>query len=558
MAQRNPRPPLPTALAACVAATLLGACAATPQAATPMPGSVPAAVPRGYVVDVPAIARPGGETAAWWFRQGAAQAAERGAMHGRARNVIVFLGDGMGMTTVTAARILEGQRAGRSGEENALAFERFPHTALAKTYNTNAQTPDSAGTMTAIASGAKTRIGHIGVGPGVEPGDCAGTGANTLLTLLELAESAGMATGIVTSSRLTHATPAAMYAHVPDRGWESDDSLPDGAHAAGCRDIASQFVHSPFGDGPEVALAGGWGPFVPKGMQHPEHGDVGGWRGDGSDLVSAWQQRNPEGAFAWNANQLAAAAGTSGPLLGLFSPSHLPYAEDRTQAALGLDALTRTAIARLQRHGQGFLLLVEGARIDHAHHDGNARRALSETIEFSDAVATAAAMTDAADTLVLVTADHSHTLTFAGYPRRGNPILGLVRAVGADAPARAEDGLPYTTLGYANGPGHRETREDPTHVDTTALDYLQDAGIPLGAETHGGEDVGVWASGPGASAVRGTLEQHALFHVVVQATPALRERLCAAGTCDANGVPVTLPRPADFLRPAAAVDRAAD
>src|SRR5690606_23618589 len=128
---------------------------------------------------------------------------------GKARNLIVFLGDGMGLTTVTAARILEGQRHGVPGEEHALAFEDFPHTALAKTYNTDAQTPDSAGTMTAIASGVKTRIGHVGVGPGVASGDCAGMAGHELLTVLQLAESAGLATGIVTSTRLTHATPAA-------------------------------------------------------------------------------------------------------------------------------------------------------------------------------------------------------------------------------------------------------------------------------------------------------------------------------------------------------------
>ena len=147
--------PLPFALttACCL---LLGACASTgtphaPQATAPI------------AVQVPAVAHPGGETPAWWYRSGAAQASARGAMAGRAKNVILFLGDGMSLTTVAAARILEGQRKGRPGEENQLSWEEFPHTALSKTYNTDSQTPDSAGTMTAIATGVKTHMGAIGV-----------------------------------------------------------------------------------------------------------------------------------------------------------------------------------------------------------------------------------------------------------------------------------------------------------------------------------------------------------------------------------------------------------
>src|SRR5690606_34992103 len=135
-------------------------------------------------------------------------------------NVIVFLGDGMSLTTVAAARIFEGQRDGRPGEEHLLAWEDFPHTAFSKTYNTDSQTPDSAGTMTAIATGVKSHMGAIGVAAG-DRSDCAGSLDRQLLSWLRLADSAGLATGIVTTARLTHATPAATYAHSPDRNWES-------------------------------------------------------------------------------------------------------------------------------------------------------------------------------------------------------------------------------------------------------------------------------------------------------------------------------------------------
>jgi alkaline phosphatase len=239
--------------------------------------------------------------------------------------------------------------------------------------------------------------------------------------------------------------------------------------------------------------------------------------------------------------------------------------------------MTRAAIERLADDPEGYVLMVEAGRIDHAHHYGNAYRALSDTVALSDAVAAALEATDARDTLVVVTADHSHTLTFAGYPARGNPILGLVRGFvdegsGSGELARDALGLPYTTLGYANGPGYggqsdrqaegpkrylhdfsaitrlRGGRPDPATVDTTAPDYLQDTAIPLVSETHGGDDVGVWAGGAGAEAFRGSIEQHAIFHLMLQSTPRLREFLCRKARCNADGVPVRRPSLSD-LRP---------
>lgn len=540
-------------LPAALVATLLAACAAGPGARDDAP-SGPAASDIAPV-DVPPLAGPADETAAWWYRAGAARAAANGAMAGRAKNVIVFLGDGMSLPTVAAARILEGQRAGRAGEENALSFERFPHTALSKTYNTDYQTPDSAGTMTAIATGAKTKMGFIGMGQGATLGQCAGSGDDALLSFIELAESAGLATGVVTTARLTHATPGSVYAHVPDRNWEDDAGLTEEARANGCRDIAAQLLDSPFGDGIEVALGGGRGNFQPQSVADPEHPGKAGRRQDGRDLVAEWQARHPGGRYAWNAGQLSAATGAP-RLLGLFEPSHMQYEADRADDRAGepsLADLTRAAIRSLQRDGDGYVLLVEGGRIDHAHHNGNARRALEDTIAFSDAVRAADELTADGDTLLLVTADHAHTLYFAGYPRRGNPILDKVREDAAsDAHALDKLGLPYTTLGYANGPGfvppeaRAGVRPDLAKVDTAALDYLQEAAVPLDDETHGGDDVGVWAKGPGADAVRGTVEQNVLFHFVVQAAPALRARLCEAGTCNADGVPVDLPKLEDF------------
>ncbi len=559
---RTDRRLLPLAL---LGALLPAACASTPP---PASGSAP-------VVEVPAIARPSGETPQWWYRSGAASAAANGAMAGRAKNVILFLGDGMSLTTVAAARILEGQRKGAPGEENLLSWEHFPHTAFSKTYNTDSQTPDSAGTMTAITTGVKSHMGAIGVSAGRRD-DCADSLGKHRLTWLQLADAAGMATGIVSTARLTHATPAATWAHVPDRNWENDADLPAQARAQGCVDIARQLVSRPYGTGPAVMLGGGRGQFLPVDQRDPEYPDKTGLRLDGRDLVAEWKRAHPGGVYAWNREQLRAAADAPA-VLGLFEHDHMQYEHERDRdAEPSLAELTAEAIRRLSRGPDGYVLMVEGARIDHANHNGNAYRALDETVALSDAVRTAMEMTSAQDTLILVTADHSHTLNFAGYPARGNPILDKVRGVaGEDGPtdgyALDATGLPYTTLSYANGPGHTgasnrqpagsksyphfpaamqasDGRPDLTHVDTTAPDYMQEALVPMKSESHGGEDVGIWARGPGSEAVRGTLEQHAIYHLLVQATPKLRQRLCAAGTCDANGVPVELPAPEQFRR----------
>lgn len=563
-------------LTAGLACSLTLFCAACTSLPPPSSGQV-------RPIDVPPAATRADETADWWYRSGAARAAANGAMAGRAKNVIVFLGDGMSLTTVAAARILEGQRLGRSGEEHELSWERFPHTGLSKTYNTDSQTPDSAGTMTAIATGVKSHMGAIGVSSGLRT-DCADSLQRHVQSWLRLADDSGLATGVVTTARLTHATPAATYAHVPDRNWENDTDLPDAARAAGCRDIAQQILDFPAGQGPQVLMGGGRGEFLPVTERDPEHVDKVGQRLDGRHLPAEWLAANPGGAYVWNTAQLRAAAGADA-VLGLFEYDHMQYEHDRDTGDAGepdLAEMTRFAIERLARENTGYVLLVESGRIDHANHEGNAFRALDETVAMSRAVQAAVEATSADDTLILVTADHSHTLNFVGYPRRGNPILGKVRgrvSEDDDPNAYALDatGLPYTTLSYANGPGYtgasnRQPAGPKTHlhqpgsfepaagrpdlrdVDTEHPDFMQEALVPMKSESHGGDDVGIWARGPGSDAVRGTVEQNVIYHLIVQATPALREQLCTRGHCNADGVPVELP----VMTPVTAPVRAAD
>lgn len=135
-------------------------------------------------------------------------------------------------------------------------------------------------------------------------------------------------------------------------------------------------------------------------------------------------------------------------LMGLFAASHCEYNLDANATRdPTLVEMTEAAIKILSKSENGFFLFVEGGRIDHAHHDTLAKKSLDETSVFSQAIQRARNLTSTEDTLIVVTSDHSHTLTFSGYPERGNDILGIA--------GYGSDGLPYATLSYANGPGYR-------------------------------------------------------------------------------------------------------
>ena len=440
-----------------------------------------------------------------------------------AKNVVFFLGDGMGISTITAARIFAGQLQGANGEEFDLAFDRFDNVALIKTYNTDAQVPDSAGTITAIMAGQKTRIGVVGVAANVARDDCVAALDNPLPSIAELAEERGLRTGIVSTARITHATPAGSYAHSPNRNWEDSASLPAEAKAAGCTDIAQQLLDTPHGDGPDVILGGGRAHFLPDSMVDPEYSKKNGKRDDGRNLIEQWLQGGSGREYVWNRQDFLALTerrakgeGASGQVMGLFEPSHMQFEADRASDPAGEPSLlemTQFALAEMQKSERGYFLLVEAGRIDHAHHGSNAYRALADTVELSEAVQWVVDHVDLNDTLILVTADHSHTMTISGYPRRGNPILGLVESQPGKL-AKDATGLPYTTLSYANGGGYKKRRPDLTEVDTAALNYQQLGTIPMYAETHAGEDVAAFAVGVNADKVRGVMEQNALFDVM--------------------------------------------
>lgn len=447
---------------------------------------------------------------------GAAMLAPAAWAAGEAKNIVFFLGDGMGPVTVTASRIY------KYGEAGKLAMDSLTRTARVRTFALDAQTTDSAPSMSAYMTGVKMNNEVLSMSSDTRAYDpitkqayvsganstCPVNDGRPATTILELAKAAGKSVGAVTTTRITHATPGATYGHVCHRDGEND--------------IAAQAVpgsgkfNAALGTGVDVLLGGGRRFFVPNTVS-------GGSRTDGQDLTA----RLVAAGYTYittGAEFRAIDPSATSKLVGLFNDDHLNFNLDRVKNGIdepSLADMTETAIKVLRRNGKGYFLMVEGGRIDHALHGTNARRALEDTIAFDDAIARALSLVDLDDTLVVVTADHDHTMAFNGYAHRGNPILGKVtdlkqtKVQGAPVLARAADGKPYTTLVFGNGGGARKaTRDDLTAVDTEADDYVQEVAIPAWGETHGGGDVKLLAGGAGSRVFKGTIDNTRVFDLL--------------------------------------------
>jgi len=453
---------------------------------------------------------------------------------GEAKNVIFFLGDGMGPTTITASRIYA------YGEGGTLNMEKLKRTARIKTFSNDAQTTDSAPSMAAYMTGVKMNNEVISMSTDTKAYDANGaqyiSGRNSTCvagngtpvpTLLEAAIAKGKATGVVTTARLTHATPAVTYSHICNRNGEND--------------IAAQAVpgnakfNKALGNGVDV-LMGGDSTFW-----QPKSGTLYNGRSDGVNLISAMQTSGYNYVYDLATfNAAPASAGTK--VLGLFdqagSQGHMSYEADRDPTKEpSLAQMTKKAIDILSKNGNGYFLMVEGGRIDHALHGTNAYRALTDTIAFDNAIKTALDNVDLSNTLVVVTADHDHTMAFNGYPSVGNPILGKADNyvnVKKGIPALSSgDKLPYTTLVFGNGSGNGNfttnggatrlaTRADLTGIDTTTKDFNQEYGVQLGSsgagsETHGGGDVMLFSTGAGNAGFKGTLDNTKVYGLIKSA-----------------------------------------
>ncbi|XP_056894070.1 alkaline phosphatase, intestinal, tandem duplicate 1 [Takifugu flavidus] len=444
----------------------------------------------------------------------------------QARNLILFLGDGMGVSTVSAARILRGQMEGGSGEETMLAMDTFPYVALSKTYSVDKQVADSASTATAYHCGVKANAKTLGLNANAVAYECNTTFGNEVYSVLRRAKAQGKSVGIVTTTRVQHASPAASYAHSVSRSWYSDSDLPESAIEQGCVDIAAQLVTNVDID---VILGGGRMYMTPRGTLDPEYPTSNSRKGDRNDkrnLIDVWLNAEPNkrSRYVWNKREFDEInIKTTDRLMGLFEPKDMKFEVFRNSTRdPSIVEMTEKAIQILSKNPNGYFLFVEGGRIDHGHHDSVAKLALTETVMFDRAIQRAAQLTRESDTLTVVTADHSHVFTFGGNTPRGNPIFGL-------APKNADDGMPFTSILYANGPGYihvNGSRENITMVDYNDDEYMQQAAVPLDAETHGGEDVAIYAKGPMAHLFHGVKEQNYIAHVMAYAACLEPYRTC--------------------------------
>ncbi|MDC7234689.1 MAG: alkaline phosphatase [Spirochaetales bacterium] len=269
-------------------------------------------------------------------------------------SIIFCIGDGMGDEQIKAASLY------LTGEEGNLSFHNFPVQGKVSTYSADSSITDSAASATAMATGQKVNNGVISQ---AFPGD----GGN-LPTILEAAQNAGLSTGLVTTAALTHATPAAFAAHTPNRNNYGE--------------IGRNYLET---TRPSVMLGGGGSAY---GLEPESVRDAG------YTLLPDKESLN-------------VAYPLYTPLAGLFAEGHLPYEYDGAGESPHLSDMTMFALNYLDQDTDGFFLMVEGARIDHACHDNDLTRSVYETLEFHRTVNAIIDWADGReDVLVIVTADH--------------------------------------------------------------------------------------------------------------------------------------------------------
>lgn len=437
-----------------------------------------------------------------------------------AQNVIVLIGNGLGASTTTAARLM------RYREDGALAIDTMPNLARVRTWALDAQTSESAAAVSALLTGVKVRNDVVamdgatraaGFAPGKDPirsvpgaeNHCPASGnGNASRSLLEYAVARNRSTGIVTTGRLTAGPAAASYAHVCHRDAEFDvarQAVPGGAG-----------FNPNLGRGVDVMMGGissFWRPF--DASRRPRG------RPDARELVGEMQTLGY--TFVTDLTAMNAAPITTGSrLVGLFD-----FAEDQGAMSYELDrdpkrepslsAMTSKAIDILSTNRNGYVLVVQGGRIDHALHAASARRALVDTIAFDDAVRTALDKVDLKKTLVVVTGDHDGTMTLIGGGRRGSDVLGLHLNALTGKPDVDANGAPYTSLVFGTGPNRPDRRAPLDSPTVLQKDYVQESAIRIASGTNGGADVLLRAHGAGSSVFHGTIDNTRVFALIRRA-----------------------------------------
>lgn len=286
------------------------------------------------------------------------------------KNIIYFIGDGMGPTHVALARYYSLFILGK--DLNMASIMKDGSTAYMTNYSADHIVTDSAAAGTALATGFKTNNGMISITPDGRKRD----------TILEKAQSVGKSTGLISTARLTDATPASFASHSENRGLENEIAVDMLEHKVDC------------------LLGGGLMHFIPQNTQ-------GSGREDTRNLLTEAQKSGY--TVIKNAKQLNSIhAYNINRLLGLFSLSHMPYELDRNSNEVpSLSEMTEKALQILNKNRTGFFLMVEGGRIDHAAHANDAASVIKEVLAFDMALGVALNYQKKdPNTLIVVTADH--------------------------------------------------------------------------------------------------------------------------------------------------------
>ncbi|MGW2770779.1 alkaline phosphatase [Streptomyces sp. NPDC001275] len=456
--------------------------------------------------------------------------------HGKqAKNVIFFLGDGMGQAAITSARILsKGITEGKY--HGLLEMDRMEYRGHVGTSGADALATDSANSMSAYMTGHKASVNAMGVYEGNNPDPAQHPHVETMAEVLKRAR--GMKIGIVTTAEIQDATPAAVFAHTRRRS----------EYLA----IMDQALEP--GQMPDVLMGGGLASLLPKSVP-------GSRRTDGRDLVKEFEDKGF--AYAGTRKELNAALNERPKkLLGLFHTGNMNVYMDRQHIkkpeVLGkwddqptLMEMTKAALTVLERadkDNRGIFLMVEAASIDKMQHPLDGPRVAYEAIEFDQAIGLAKQWAkDRDDTLIVVTADHNHSMSIVGtHDRRGGKGRAANGVYGdATYPTYKDttgDGFPddpnpdvQLFFGWSNHPDHHDDfQTDPVFQQPALLDSSgkavpnpnkdPDAEVQTGNLPHDQtncvhtvEDVSVFASGPGADRFNAFQDNTEIFFHIMDA-----------------------------------------
>ncbi|RDD73419.1 alkaline phosphatase [Paracoccus versutus] len=452
----------------------------------------------------------------------------------KAKNVIFILGDGLSVAHRTAARIMsKGMTEGKAN--GRLAMDDLDHMAFIGTSSTHSIATDSANTASAYMTGHKSRVNALGVYADRTPDSLDDPRVETIAEALR--RTTNKAIGVVSTSELQDATPAAVVAHTRKRADKAE--------------IVGMFHDVQ----PEVILGGGSAYFLKADIP-------GSKRKDDKDYIQLFKDAGY--ALATSKDELAAAAGSNaGKLLGLFHTGNMDTWLDRNQLKKGtvdkfpdqpgLVEMTKSALDQLSKNPDGFFLMVEGASIDKMSHPMDWDRAVVETIELDQVVALAREFAEAnPDTLIVVTGDHTHGVSLIGTIDDSKPGDEMRQKVGVYDEAGFPDYVDADGDGYpdsvdvarrfaifaSNYPDHYETwgpkldgpfqpavqNENGEYVANEAYKDLpgaifREGNLPKDNDTavHAVDDIVLQAAGPGAEAFKGYMEQSDVYKILADA-----------------------------------------